>query len=371
MILHLLPDDRFSDYVVNQFLRATSNSTFLVVLLDSDNLKHIENKDKISVAIYNSEYYKHILADLSKFNAIIVHGFFYSWQEEIVLVAPKETKVTWVFWGGEIYGRSDLRMNYLSNKSKILFYLRKFKKGLFDFHKQLEMYFVDKNTFNRIDYCLTDVHEEYEFIKLYSKSSMKELWYNYYSIEETVGVLKDKHIKGNNILVGNSSTLENNHLDAFKKLIKFELRDRKVITPLSYGQKWLMRFVYKKGKRTFKTSFFPLMNFISLEEYNDILLTCSVVIMNHYRPQAMGNLLTALWMGAKVYMSKRSCLYDYFKRLDIIVFSIEDELKPSNKEALTLLSDESVEHNRLILMQEYGRDNMMIKIRELINVLNN
>ena len=42
-------------------------------------------------------------------------------------------------------------------------------------------------------------------------------------------------LKGRNILLGNSASDTNNHLDAFEALRKLDLDGRKIITPLSYG----------------------------------------------------------------------------------------------------------------------------------------
>ena len=40
---------------------------------------------------------------------------------------------------------------------------------------------------------------------------------------------------GNKILVGNSGNESNNHIDIYYKLKDFNLKERKVISPLSYG----------------------------------------------------------------------------------------------------------------------------------------
>lgn len=370
MILHLLSDDKFADYAIKQFLETDTKSEFILVVPTNEyKLQRIVAIEKIKIVKYKSEEYNKLLKSLHNFIAIVSHGLFEKWQEEIILASSKETKIAWVFWGGDIYGRPEYIKSFLSVKSKVLFFVKQLKSSVKKKELNPQIYFANINTFKRINYCLTDVPNDFNFVKSNINSYMKALWYNYYSIEQTIGDLKDKVINGNNILIGNSSTLENNHLDAFSKLKQFDLSNRNVIVPLSYGQIWLRRFLLKQGNRVFKDSFYPLVDFLSLDEYNKKILSCSVVIMPHYRPQAMGNLLTAFWLGSKVYMSKKSMLYDYFKRLSVHVFSIEDDLVKSNMDALEPLSLDLHKHNQNILIQEYGKENMKIRINKLVEEL--
>ena len=371
MILHVISDDKFSDYTINQF-SAIDNSSDFVVLTEVQDLKlnYIKNRQAVTVININSPDYIRFCKTINKYNAVILHGLFLPLQVNTISLLSEKTKVAWVFWGAEIYGRNDIKLKFLSYRSKIIYFSRKTKKLLKGTLLKQEHYFAHKSIYKRINYCLTDVHEDFEFVREYTDSSMKELWYNYYSIEETVGSLIHQKVNSGNILVGNSCNLENNYPEAFRALNRFDLSDRRVIVPLSYGQPWLKNIILKRGESLFKKSFLPLTDFLELDEYNNYLLTCSIVVMNHYRPQAMGNLITALWLGAKVYMSKRSLLFTFFQRIGTIVFSIEDDLKPEDKEALMPLESNKVEHNRTILKNIYGRDNMMTRIKAIVEELN-
>ena len=371
MILHLISDDKFADYAINQFTDLGNSSEFVVLTEDQDlKLKSIKNTKAVTVIYINSQDYIQFCKTINQYNAVILHGLFSPLQVNIFPFLSEKVKVAWVFWGAEIYGRNDIKLIFLSFKSKIIYYSRKTKKLLKGTLLKPEHYFADKSIYKRINYCLTDVHEDFEFVKKYTHSSMKELWYNYYSIEETVGSLANQKVNAGNILVGNSCNLENNYPDAFSALSRFDLSDRKIIVPLSYGQPWLKKIILKRGEAFFKKSFLPLTDFLERDVYNIYLLSCSTVVMNHYRPQAMGNILTSLWLGAKVYMSKRSLLFAFFQRIDIHLFSVEDDLKPENKEALLPLDPAKVEHNRNILKNIYGKDIMMMRLKEIVEELN-
>lgn len=370
MSLHLITDDKFADYAINQFLSIDSSSVFLLVKTsENEKIKNIEHISEVKQIVVGSEEFICFFENISYYSTVIVHGLFYPWQGEILRMLPPQIKIAWIFWGGEIYGRPDLKLRFFSNKSKILYFGRKLIKTI---KRQIQEkpYFIDKSIYQRTNYCLTDVHEDFEFVRDYTHSSMKELWYNYYSIEETLGELKHEKVNSNNILIGNSCTLENNHLDAFNVLKKFDLSDREIIVPLSYGDIWLKNILLKYGQSLFGSSYLPLTDFLNRNEYNRYLMSCSVVVMNHYRPQAMGNLITSLWLGSKVYMSNKSLLFSYFKRLGIYVFSIEDELKTSNKMALNNLDEYQIEHNRNILKDIYGKENVMFRVKEIVTELN-
>ena len=92
--------------------------------------------------------------------------------------------------------------------------------------------------------------------------------------------------------------------------------------------------------------------------------------MPHYRPQAFGNILTALWLGARVFLSERNMLYNFFKRIGITLYSIESDLNSGNQALWSPLPDDAVEDNRKIISSIYSIETMHQKNLELINILN-
>lgn len=377
MILHLLSDDKFSDYAIDQFSRAAPRKNDFVVLVfgKDDCLKNIRNKDNVRVIREGSAQVDEICKHISGYNAVITHNLSTEAREKIIQAAFGKIKTAWVFWGFELYGRKKNEWKYLGPRSKFYQTLFKLKGNVKNFINKSymadDLYEVGPHVFKNLDYCLTDLKEDYETAKSYFRSNFDFLWYNYYSIEETLGSLKNQHVNDQNILIGNSATLSNNHLEAFHVLNKLSINDRKIITPLSYGNNWYARIISRKGRALFQNHFHPLVRFIPREEYNQILRSCSVVIMNHYRHQGMGNIISAMWLGSRVYISKRTTTFAYFKRLGAHIFSVEDDLNSSNTKALSPLSHDMVMENREILFREYGKAHMLRKVDEIINELDN
>ena len=333
------------------------------------NLKHISLKGGEKILHPKSDEFKQFVNGLSSYKAIILHGLFWQWDEFILRNVPNGVKVAWVFWGGEIYGRRDLNYTFLAPRTKKAFYLHCLKQFIKN-QKGLSYSFeIPKKLFKRIDYYLTDIIEEYQYAKNYLNNGMKHLWYNYYSVEDTLGDAVNLSINGDNILLGHSGDLECNHLDAFRLLHKSLLKGKTIITPLSYGAPWVIRLIKNRGKQRYKESFSPILEFLPRNDYNVILSNCSTIIMNHYRPQALGNIITGLWLGSRIYMSNKSMQYAYLKKYGLILFSIEEDLKNDLLNHKTLLSGNDISRNREILKSIYGSKVMKEKINNLARTL--
>lgn len=369
MILHFLSDDKFSEYVISQFSEPELCSEF-VLMTGSKDMKYFRNVGRAKrVNPYKKEELKALFSSLNKYSAVILHGLFCPWCETVLRSVPNNLKVAWVFWGGEVYGRKDLRYSFLAPRTKAVCLAKDFKDKLVG--KRKGQFELPKELFQRIDYCLTDMQEEYEFAKQYLESpQLMHAWYNYYSIEETVGKLKDGQAMGNGVFVGNSCTIDCNYFDIFHELKQMIKDDREVIVPLSYGgNPWLKDKVTNYGKRCFGSRFSPLLDFMPLDDYNKILLSCSTMIQPQRRNQAQGNVITGLWLGMRVYLSERNFAFPYFKRLGMNIFSVEHDLKDTNQDLFAPLTQEEIDYNRKVLSEWYSRDVMKKENLKLVESL--
>ena len=368
MILHLLFDDKFGEYAIRQFSGEEMRSEFVLVTQSSAPDCH-HKYEGVRVVLEDRAEFFDLLQRLGEYKAIVLHGLFFPWQERVLRAVPNHVKVAWVFWGGDIYGRKDIADNYLSAFSKRLKRIQSIKRFI-KRRKAFDSFEMPFELLRRIDYCLTDVPEDFAFVKEYLDSEIKELWYNYYSVEETIGDLMDSRCNGRSILLGNSSSLECNHIEGLKAVRKMNLSTiEKVYVPLSYGESWLRKAVIGRGRSLLGQRLHPLTDYLPREKYNQIIQGCSVAVMPHYRPQAFGNIITALWLGTRVYMSNRSQLFAFFKRIGVIVFSLEDDFNNRNVSALQPLSDEETDINRRVISSVYSLDMMNQKNKIIIQTL--
>jgi len=121
-------------------------------------------------------------------------------------------------------------------------------------------------------------------------------------------ITKERLSAKQNILVGNSATLTNNHLDAFALITRRLDPDsyERVICPLSYGKKEIAKAVSERGYACFGRKFQPVLEFLPRHDYAALMESCHTVLMNHVRQQALGNLAIAASSGARIVLNPRS-----------------------------------------------------------------
>lgn len=370
-ILHILADDKFSDYAIKLFENQEVPSDFvLMVSSGCENL--VKLRDKTTIMRRGDAAYQKLLENIGNYDAIILHGMFWAYDEDILNRVPDTTKVAWMNWGGEIYGRGDISYQFLSRRSRLIAKLhnwsRLFKTG--KKAKENSNYDLSLDLFRRVDYCLTDEREEYEYARDYlQEPNLKHLFYNYYTLEDTVGALMDKRCSGNNIFIGNSAASEGNYWDVMPKVARLKQKDQRVIMPLGYGSPWVRNWVLKLGKKLYGADFMPLIDFMPLGEYNELVCNCSTMIMPHYAPRAQGNIITALWLGMRVYLSEKGMTYRYFRRIGCLVYSIEHDLNRRNPRLFEPMTEVQMNHNREILRKMYSRESMNKAVQKITETL--
>jgi hypothetical protein len=74
----------------------------------------------------------------------------------------------------------------------------------------------------------------------------------------------------------------------------------------------------------FGDRFCPLREFMPYDDYLEFLSTIDIAIFAHDRQQAMGNTITLLGMGKKVFIRKGISQWRLFNKLGVKVFNIEN-----------------------------------------------
>jgi len=178
-----------------------------------------------------------------------------------------------------------------------------------------------------------------------------------------------------NILIGNSASYENNHVEIFDVLERhISLGDRKIFVPLSYGgDDWYRETIIGLGKKKFGDQFVPITDFLPMEEYAALLRTCGHVFMNHVRQQGAGNICLMMMNGGKIYMNPRSPLYRWFLAEGGAIEAIDAIGDPpgSGKIQLTPLSMPEQLKNICIINAHWGAERQSENMRRLINELMN
>ena len=103
--------------------------------------------------------------------------------------------------------------------------------------------------------------------------------------------------------------------------------------------------------------------------YNALMLSCSTMIIGYTQPAAQGNIITALWLGMRVYLSEKNASYDYFKRIGCKIFSIERDLNRKNPDVFASMKQEDIDINRTVLRKWYSKEEMHKRNLEIVKAL--
>ena len=120
----------------------------------------------------------------------------------------------------------------------------------------------------------------------------------------------------------------------------------------------------KSGEKYFNSNFYPLLDFMPRDEYFELLSNSSTAIFYHYRQQAMGNIIALLYMGARVYFSRKSPVYAYCKRVGLNIYNFDSEF---NIYKNSVLEKEKADENRYILFKIFNQEQVIETINSLVD----
>lgn len=249
--------------------------------------------------------FRHIVAmtkAMNKADKIILHGLFNNHLFYLLAMQPwLLKKCYWVMWGGDLYIHEAPDRDWRWRKNEI------FRQ------------FIVK----RIGHFITCIKGDYELArKWYGAKGEYHHCLMYPSNLYKDIVLAHKNGAAINILVGNSADPTNNHAEIFDKLSAYQQKNIKIICPLSYGPADNAERIAKLGKERFGDKFEPLLDFMPFENYLELLGQIDIAVFAHKRQQGMGNTISLLGLGKKVYMRNDVTQWGLFSELGVRVFDI-------------------------------------------------
>jgi len=338
-VIHLCLLDKFIPPFI-KFIRDHNNfnNQFFITFGELDDFNYAKGDDAKHIKSFSSELL-FLIKHLNAADKIILHGLFDIRVIYILLLQPwLLRKCYWIIWGGDLY----YKLVPKNKKKKIA---------------ELMRYFVIHN----IGFIVALMRGEYELAREWYKTKAKHVPCFVYTSNLYVEQLHQPAVHKKSfltVLVGNSADSSNKHEEIFE-LIK-GIENIKVVVPLSYGNKDNANYIIEAGKRLLGENFIPLTKFMPIEEYTDLLNSIDVAIFNHDRQQAVGNIVTLLSLGKKVYLRENTSHYNYFKENGIKVFPVHD----INME---LLSDSQVKHNKKILKEIFSEQSLINSLENFLS----
>lgn len=366
-IVNIMPDEKFLDYYITMSEKFIPGKSSYIVLTGKSGLKYIRSTSSdIAVIRYHELSSKKIHENLQEDSVVIFHSFD-DLLFPLINSLPERAKKVWLFWGSDGY-TALRRSTYLSFRSNQFMYPRsvigvaKFTLSRIKSSLILNENLRVQNIIRKMDYCATWVDEDYVLAKKFNPS-LRRLYFSYFTTELMKLdelQLQDRNLE--NILVGNSGAPTNNHVEAltYLKSINFE---GKIYCPLSYGQSQLyIKNVCALGYKFFGGKFLPLLDFLPLNEYQEIINNCGIVWMNHKRQQAGGNLLTAFLTQKAVITDPKNPLNSTFDRWGLKYFKKEVLISPEH------LLEVNLRDNRLVVLEKLAMENNSSFFNAIVNL---
>lgn len=358
MILHLVHDEKIINRTIDVFEQVAPGENLFVVFTRHE-LKFVKHhKSVITFKEYNN------YSGAKEFSAVIIHYMNSRKMEFVQKHIKRNVPVYWIIWGNDLYNKMlypkgfELwdRQSSFHKKTKKTFIAQKLEKIINNFKTRKIESFIS----SRVNFIVTDTTEvDYTMLINYYPKLKNIPWkdFFYYPIEMILSEeMMHKWVEGNDIQIGNSGSITNNHEYAMRFLSKLDLQERKVVVPLSYsGTKQYKQTVKDAGKAYFGENFMPLEEFLPLEKYNQLMTRFGVAIYGNWRQEAIGNILISLYLGAKVFLPKVNPVLQWAKQHDLVIFELESI---SQNEIDTPLDRESRIHNRNVLLKLYNLDRL-------------
>lgn len=380
-ILHLAIDDKFMPFAQKVFETAFPGQNQFRVMRRPGPGEFIQPSSAVQFVSRTYWFSARLKHDLQWADCVIIH-FMTRWSARAARMAPPNVLVVWHGWGGDYYqlldgftgplhlpitkALLDTRNSGLPGGLRRLAAVTEWAKYL-----GLRILFSDwqRRTLPRLDF-ISMMPEEFEILKRTQKNVRARHHQLYcFSAEESF-VPGPVSMEGPDILLGNSASPTNNHLDAFEVLRELDLGDRNLIVPLSYGDHWYAEQICAQGRKLFGRRFIPLLTYLPALEYGKRISSCGFLFMNHVRQQATGNVSTALLKGAKVFLRRESLLTSFYRKLGARIEEFPEKSSlPDSSTIFAPLSQREKESNRRVVMEYWGMDSVIRQTRALQNMV--
>lgn len=361
-ILHIFDDAIICDSTIELFEKLDYNQSYYIITIKPEKYQAlIESNPSVKTLNPKEVPIRKILVELiNKVDVVFFQGLSVEKAQSLLRSNHGHRTFIWGLWGYALYNIADYTLNLTSTFSTTL----KRRKGLVEIMRDYYTFnLVYKRAIKKIDICLFLLKDDYALLGRIV--SHKAEWQSacYQTTENIIGSKTDFKVNGQGILIGNSSTPSNRHNLIFNRLKEINIKHRELIVPLNYGDMNYQKDVLIEGKDWFKEQFKPLTEFLPINDFIKIIRTCSHVIMAHERQQAFGTITMMLIGGAKVFLSLRSPLYNWYRNLGIHIFSIEKDL---NQEIQQPLSLQFQEENKSILSDYLSEKKTLNKLDAII-----
>lgn len=356
-ILHLVTHDKFTEGYIN-FMKICLKEyehIFLVSAYSCSDSENVDGRliDASNVIFYHSgkwlAFSKEIKSYIFQADKIIVSGMF--GIERLIFFWPSKAfnKMYIQYWGGDFYQlREKISVRRISEwmQRKMLVSCMKRSKGAIFLLDSEYLLFKE----------ITKIEKQIVYTAVVPYNPLTRFPYEKYRNKNKSDVVR--------ILIGNSATIENGHIEALYFLKHLKNEHIEVFVPLSYGDSDYAHDVVLIGREIFGSKFHPIFEWMSENDYFTFLSTMDIGVFNNNRQQGMGNIAALLRMGKKVYLRFDTTMYSEYRKLGFVCYdifnlqseTIEELVDFPYKEKNEIISDDWNTPNSMTTQWQYLLD---------------
>lgn len=336
MVIHLMPDDKFIDTIIQMVEASGTDTVSRFLVRGKQPFKYVTNQLAEAMPL-DDPAFRLLMNTLTPDDKVIIHylgGDICNW----LLDYEPKARIYWGFWGSEFFEISgadiplydtltqkNIDDNFKQGRLSFIPFVRKrrlkqYKDLLLrDMLRRRERF---SKVLDKIDVLLHYNQHDHQLILKHFPSKLQFQYFNYppaYTYAEMDKLIQDVALPvemvetATNVWIGNSAYPSNNHLDVFDNL-RGKINDQTFLwVPLSYGDEAYRQNILKQGYQMFGSQFKPVTNYMTFVEYAAMLSKMDVAIMGHIRQQAFGNIQMLFYFGSVVYMHPNSTLMTFLQ----------------------------------------------------------
>lgn len=386
MNYHIMVQDKFLDsFIADVYAIGEENNNIFWFRGNKGENNYVKTEKVVEYIGYDKLSIKIKLQLLQSTDTIFIH-WYDMWIADIVYDLPNKLFI--FFWGGELYQEPfwhhakwihDKKTYSIIKKQsypeiiwqKNIFKMMRNVKSILQYPSIIKKQYEQKmKQVERIDYIIfgqLNISEIEKIKKLYPTFKAKHLAGQYdlnFDLANEIG-LKIKKTNKIKILVGNSATEANNHLEAFSKLKK--LKNVEIYCLLSYGSNYYKEIVIKSGKSIFGKNFYPISDFMQRKEFVEFINEMDVIYMYHNRSQAWGNIATSLTLGKPVFLKEKNALKQYISAIGIKTYDA-NLIGQCDLESIILQEKQNLVANIEKLKKTISKEVRLNNLKEIMTV---
>ncbi len=394
--LHLVPDEKFIDAARGIFEEASpGDHDFLFI--GQQPLRLIRTFNPICIEI-DAVLDRGFLSALPRYSAVFVH-YLNDVARCVIALSPKDTRFVWLGWGNDFYHLIQPRSALILPKTRTLLakqatlgaMVHKARKRLMRWSRFLAspsriatLVLLNRTLarvgeskpeelvmINRFLAISTPIRDDFDAMRTHHPGLRAPfLDWNYWTEGfETGGALSSQGSKKRHVLLGNSATPENNHVEALDLLSTCLPDDWYIYCPLSYGDKAYGDAIEEYGNVLFGDRFIALREYMPIETYSEIVSGCLIIVMNHVRQQALGNIILSLYAGSFVFLNEMSPIHAAMQRIGVDIETIDRLPLKFKKSVMESLDDRTTNQVRQRIEASFGRASILQRTRKILHDL--